>query len=231
LFLRREFQRLIHSHAHRVNSKVQSVQPGDTLDYFALLGETRRPWLDPDVLKEKFLKLSAQVHPDRFHNQPESERTTAHQTYTDLNAAYQCLREPKDRLRHLLKLELGRSPENLQRVPPELMDFSMEIGHACIEVDRLLREKAATLSPLLKAQQFQRNQEWVDRLLKLRSRVDTLFDQFLAELNRIDSTWSSGTSTSDNQAALTQLDGLCRLFGFVGRWRNQLQERITQLSF
>jgi curved DNA-binding protein CbpA len=207
------------------------VQSGEILDCFALLGEPRRPWLDPDSLKEKFLKLSAQVHPDRVHSRPESERLAAHKTYTDLNAAYRCLREPKDRLRHLLELELGRAPENLQRVPPELMDCAMEIGDACRQVDPLLRDKAATDSPLLKAQQFQRNQEWVDRLLKLRSRLDTLFNQFQAELKEVDSAWLPGVSMPENRPLLTQLDGLCRLLGFLGRWRNQLQERITQLSF
>ena len=231
MFLWREFQRLIGLPTHSDRFKNQSVQSGDILDYFALLGEPRRPWLDPELLKEKFLKLSARFHPDRVHNQPESERLAAQKTYTDLNAAYQCLQEPKDRLRHLLELELGRAPANLQRVPPELMDLSMEIGQACQQADRLLREKAVTVSPLLKAQQFQRNQEWVDRLLNVRGRLDALFDQFLAELKRIDSIWSPGVSAPDKQELLTQLDGLCRLFSFLGRWRNQLQERIAKLSF
>ncbi len=207
------------------------MQSGEILDYFAVLGEPRRPWLDPEALKEKFLRLSAQFHPDRVHNQPESERLAAQKTYTDLNAAYQCLREPKDRLRHLLELQLGRAPVDLQRVPPDLMDLSMEIGRACQQADRLLREKATTFSPLLKAQQFQRHQEWVERLLELRGKLDVLFDQFQAESKQIDSAWSSGASTAENETLLVRLDGLCRLFGFLGRWRNQLQERIGQLSF
>ena len=34
-------------------------------DYFALLDEPRRPWLDPEELKAKFHALTATVHPDR----------------------------------------------------------------------------------------------------------------------------------------------------------------------
>jgi len=47
--VRREFQRLI----------VRMT------DYFALLDEPRRPWLDVSSLKQKFLARSSEVHPDR----------------------------------------------------------------------------------------------------------------------------------------------------------------------
>src|SRR5439155_11517153 len=39
------------------------------VDYFELLGEPRRPWIDPGLLKSKFLHRSAQVHPDRVHDE------------------------------------------------------------------------------------------------------------------------------------------------------------------
>ena len=38
-------------------------------DYFNLLSEPRRPWLNPEALKQKFLNLSAEVHPDTFIRQ------------------------------------------------------------------------------------------------------------------------------------------------------------------
>ena len=37
-------------------------------DYFALLNEPRRPWLDADLLKQTFLTLSAGAHPDKIHS-------------------------------------------------------------------------------------------------------------------------------------------------------------------
>ena len=86
-------------------------------DNFLLLDEPRRPWLDADALKRKFLARSAEVHPDRTHNAAESEKLAANQRYTALNAAYNCLREPKDRVRNLLELELGQKPSDLTSVP------------------------------------------------------------------------------------------------------------------
>src|SRR6266436_5956888 len=73
-------------------------EPAFMNDYFAVLNEGRRPWIDPDLLKQKFLTLSAQVHPDRVHNASEAEKRSAQQRYTDLNSAYNCLRDSKARL-------------------------------------------------------------------------------------------------------------------------------------
>ena len=35
------------------------------LDYFALLEEERRPWIDPEKIKETFHRLSREQHPDQ----------------------------------------------------------------------------------------------------------------------------------------------------------------------
>src|SRR6266480_4581877 len=97
-------------------------------DYFFLLDEPRRPWLDPEVLKAKFHVLTSTVHPDRVHRATEPEKQAANQRYAELNAAYQCLREPKDRLRHLLELERGIKVEDVQKISPGTMDWFMEIS-------------------------------------------------------------------------------------------------------
>ena len=76
-------------------------------DYFALLDEPRRPWLEPEALKTKFLKLAAEIHPDRKHGAGKIEKAAANRSYAELNAAFNCLAEPKLRLLHLLELERG----------------------------------------------------------------------------------------------------------------------------
>src|SRR5882724_8328072 len=128
-------------------------------DYFALLDEPRRPWIDPGRLKQKFIARSAQVHPDRVHNSPDAERRAAGASYAELNTAYNCLREPKDRLRHLLELESGAKLADMERIPSGTMDAFFEVAHLCREADALLAEQAAVTSPLLKLQFFERAQE------------------------------------------------------------------------
>src|SRR5438105_4306005 len=112
-------------------SALERVAALTMTDYFALLNESRRPWIDSDSLKQKFLALSSGVHPDRVHNSGEAERREAQELYTNLNAAYNCLREPKSRLQHLLELEQGIKPANIESIPPDLMELFMEVSQLC----------------------------------------------------------------------------------------------------
>lgn len=199
------------------------------VDYFALLHESRRPWLDAEPIKEKFLTLSATVHPDRVHNLSETERAAAQERYTELNAAYQCLREPKERLHHLLELERGAVPKDIQRIPSELMDLSLEIGQACREADSLLAEKAKASSPLILVKLFERSQDLTDRLQTFRRRVKTLSERLDEELKQIDAEWQAGGNS--RAALLPRLEELYRLFSYFVRWDAQIQERVVRLSF
>src|SRR5439155_5175499 len=159
------------------------------IDYFALLNEPRRPWLDPGSLKRKFLALSAKSHPDRVHNASAVEKRDAQQRYTELNAAYNCLRETKERLLHLLELERGEKPNQVQNIPPELMNLSLEVSGICRQTDAFLAEKAGVSSPVLKVQLFERGHEWTEKLMADQKRVNSWHEHLLAELKAIDASW------------------------------------------
>ena len=202
------------------------------MDCFALLNQPRRPWLDPEALKQQFLSLSAAFHPDRVHNADATEKRAAQQRYAELNAAYNRLREPKERLQHLLELELGSPPMQLQRIPDDLMDFSMEIARICRDTDAFLAEKAKTTSPLLQVQLFQRGQHMHEQLTALAREINFRRDQLDDALKELDARWPAG-ATSDSperQSALTRLEALWRLLGFLLRWSTQVQERHVQLT-
>jgi DnaJ-domain-containing protein 1 len=201
-------------------------------DYFALLNEPRRPWLEPDVVGQKFLTVSSAVHPDRVHASGEAERAAAQARYVELNAACQCLREPKDRLRHLLELEHGSPADEVQRIPTELMDWSLQVGRLCREADGLLAEKARTTSPLLQVQCFERGQELTERLQALQRRISDRHDRLIQELKAVDADWDAALSgTVERADLLRRLEDLYRLFSYFGRWQGQISERIVQISF
>jgi len=190
-------------------------------DYFALLDEPRQPWLDEETLKAKFFALSTSVHPDRVHAFPESERKTAHDHYTQLNAAYNCLREPKERLRHLLELEVGRKPATVQQVPAELVELFFEIGQATRAADEFLKRKASITSPLLLVELFDEGQTISDGLTGLRDNLTARENQLRNELQTLNEDW---------QQRLGRLEQIQQTLSYLHRWRAQLQERILQLA-
>lgn len=196
-------------------------------DYFSVLGETRRPWLDPELLKQKFLTLSATVHPDRVHMASAEDKTAAQRSYTDLNQAYQHLRSPKERLQHLLELETGSKPQQVQQVPANLMGFFFEVGQLFQQVDAFLAEKARTTSPLLQVELFEKAQDWAERLKSLLSQLNARQQQLESELRRLDEQW---TLQGERGTILGRLEELCRLFSYFSRWQSQVQEKILQLT-
>jgi curved DNA-binding protein CbpA len=196
------------------------------MDYFALLAEPRRPWLDAEALKVKFHTLSAAVHPDRVHQAAAAEKLAAQQHYTDLNAAYQCLREPRSRIRHLLELELGAKPSDLTEIPEDLMELFFAVGKLVREADVLVAEKHAATSPLLQVAVFERGQQTVEQLQELQQQLAARRDLLLVQLRSVDVGWESAPPRPT-----AELLTLWRWLSFYDRWSGQLHERVAQLSF
>ena len=198
-------------------------------DNFALLNEPRRPWLDADLLKQKFLALASDAHPDRVHNANESEKVEVTKRYAQLNAAYNCLAEPKLRLLHLLELELGAKPKDIQQIPAALADLFAEVANSCRNADVFLVEKNKATSPLLQVQLFERGQDWVEKLNGLQRKLNELREKLNDELKSLDAQWISADAAARREM-LPKLEELYRLFGYFNRWNYQIQERAVQLS-
>jgi len=198
-------------------------------DYFALLDEPRRPWLEPEALKAKFLNLAAAAHPDKQRGANEAEKNAANRRYAELNAAYQCLSETKSRLRHLLELELGAKPKDVQQIPPALADLFAEVATLCRDTDAFLTEKGKAISPLLHVGFFERGQEWIERLNALQKKLNGLRENLTNELRSLDEKWVVASENSRGEI-LPKMEELYRLFGYFNRWNSQIQERVVQLS-
>jgi curved DNA-binding protein CbpA len=196
-------------------------------DYFLLFNEPRRPWLEADLLKQKFLALSANLHPDRIHSASETDKVEATKKFTELNAAFNCLAEPKLRLLHLLELELGSKPKDIQQIPAALADLFAEVANSCRSADVFLAEKRQATSPLVQVQFFERGQDWVEKLNGLQRKLNELREKLTVELKSLDAQWISADATTE---ILPKLEELYRLFSYFNRWNGQIQERVVQLS-
>jgi DnaJ-domain-containing protein 1 len=196
-------------------------------DYFLLFNEPRRPWLAADLLKQKFLALSANLHPDRIHSASETDKVEATKKFTELYAAFNCLAEPKLRLLHLLELELGSKPKDIQQIPAALADLFAEVANSCRSADVFLAEKRQATSPLVQVQFFERGQDWVEKLNGLQRKLNELREKLTVELKSLDAQWISADATTE---ILPKLEELYRLFSYFNRWNGQIQERVVQLS-
>ena len=203
-------------------------------DYFALLDVPRRTWIDSEVLKVKFHALTAKFHPDRVHLATEPEKQAANELYTELNAAYQCLREPKERLRHLLELERGIKVEDVEKISPDTMDLFMEISQRCREADAFLAEKASVTSPLLKVQLFEGGMALVDSLNLLVEHLNGRREELIAQIRHLNMAWETappvGSPTRLHVLPCSRLEHIYRHFSYLKRWTQQLEERLVQLS-
>jgi DnaJ-domain-containing protein 1 len=203
-------------------------------DSFALLDEPRRPWIEVAALKAKFMQLSAAAHPDRIHDAAEADRETATRLYTELNAAWRCLSEPKDRLFHLLELELGHKPSGLQQTPADALELFMQVGRLCREADQFLAEQARAASPMLKVQRFERGLDWTDQLLNLQGSIRSKQNELEAQLRSLNQEWADAPAVGDPARRaglpLARLEELYRFSSYLARWHGQVQERVVQLS-
>jgi DnaJ-domain-containing protein 1 len=205
------------------------------LDNFALLNEARRPWLEAEPLKQKFLALSSEFHPDRAHAAGEAQREAATRRFAGLNAAWQCLREPKERIGHLLELESGARPADTPDVPAAAMDLFFETGRICREADAFLAAKGKTSSPVVKAQMFGRGMELAGRLNELQQVIARRQEELLAELRELNAAWeaapAAGSAERTAALPLEALERIYRMLSYIARWTGQIQERRAQLSF
>ncbi len=203
-------------------------------DAFAILSEPRRPWLDADVLKARYLPLATAVHPDRVHGASESEKVAAAERYAALDSAFNILREPRERLLHLLELEAGAKPGDIQRIPPGTMDLFVEVGQTCRDADAFLAKKSTATSPMLKLRLMQEGLEWADTLQGLQNRVNARRDELTAELRAMNAAWDAappvGSLDRASALPLERLEQIYRAMSYVARWTEQLSERVVQLA-
>ena len=135
-------------------------------DYFALLDEARRAWLDPEKLKQKYFALN---------------RTTT--ADAELNEAFRVLSDPKLRLHHLLTLE-GADLAAGRPVPPSVAELFWNTGTLLREIDRWLLQKKGAGSVLARALLEPERRKLEQRLDRLEEALRAVYDAELAQVPR-----------------------------------------------
>lgn len=86
-------------------------------DYFTLLGLPRDFAIDSSQLEQRYFSLQRQYHPDRAVNTSPQDKQHMLKQSGDINTAYNTLKHPLSRARHLLALQGlamdGKPPANV----------------------------------------------------------------------------------------------------------------------
>jgi len=189
-------------------------------DYFALLRQPRRPWLDPDELKQQYQRLTFELHPDR-------QKTGADQAdFSAVTEAYRVLSNPRLRVLHLLDLEgnatANKSPAN---IPNDLADLFMASATLVRDIDAHRQKREQTTSALGKSLLHGETVQLKSRTDEMLKRLDGCYDVTLEHLRRVDEKWNE-----DSLPLTTDLRELADRFGYLDRWISQLREKQFQLA-
>jgi len=180
-------------------------------DYFALLDQPRRAWLDAAELKDVFHAKARELHPDA--------QTAADGSFTELNEAYQTLLDPKRRLQHLLTL-LGHAPQRLEAAPAEIAKLFPAVADVMQEADAALQQHDSASNALTRSLAKPRLMQAAARVTAMLEQINQLIIATESELQQI----------RDDVPDSVALHQLYLRFAYLGRWRTELQERQTRLS-
>lgn len=186
------------------------------IDHFAVLGFPRRPWLDPEAVKNRFHELSATLHPD-----VPGTGDAGH--FTALNAAQATLSDPAARLRHLLELEApGLAPAAAP--PAALGDLFMRHAALHQRAAAWRAQRAAAAHPLARALLASETETLRRDAEAVQSVLDTLQGEFARELCALDAHWEERRDGTSEKVAELQ----ARL-AFAGKWQAQLRNLFFDL--
>jgi curved DNA-binding protein CbpA len=190
-------------------------------DYFALLDQPRRPWLDEQQLKEIYHAKTRQLHPDA-----NAAEDTGHysNSFAELNDAYRTLCDPKLRLDHLLRLANADASAN-DSIPPDVQQLFPTVSSAIGEASGLVGKIGAASSALTRGllqPDLLRVRTEVERVLATLARLHVAA---VDELRSLDASWAAKSTERLAKARRLQLT-----FGYLARWIAQLEELRFQLS-
>lgn len=183
-------------------------------DCFALLGQPRRAWLDPEELKAAFHTRTRSAHPDARPGAGEV-------SFTEVHAAYRVLADPRQRLQHLLELAGEEPGKGGRAIPPEiaaLFDEVASITHAAEKAVRKMERATSPLSRSLVQSELAQARSGVAEML---ATLAGLYARAEDELRALDDAGETRNA---------RLHELHARFAYLTRWIAQLAERRTQLS-
>ena len=193
------------------------TRQGDTVDSFALLGLPHAAFLDEQALHRAYTEHSRAAHPD--HGGTEA-------LAAQVNAAYDTLRHPEKRLKHLLEIAGPEEARAWRTVPLDdtMMSLFAELGKAMDVTGKFLERKSKATSALSRA--LLANEELLhrDSLEALGFQIEKLRGDMETQLPALDA-----PLTGNAPEAWKHLAAFQARFAYLAKWQAQVRERLLAL--
>ena len=130
-------------------------------NHFELFGLAPAFAVEGEALERSYREIQSRVHPDRFAHAGDAERRASLQWTTRVNEAFQVLKNPVTRAKHLLELHgVDVAFETNTAMPPEFLMQQMELREALEEAtERKDSSRLDSLRTALRASQVSLEQE------------------------------------------------------------------------
>ncbi len=191
-------------------------------DYFALLEQPRRPWLEPEQLKQAFHAKALQEHPDaQLHEVDAGASGTA---FAELNEAYQVLHDPKRRLHHLLSLCDHAPDRRPNAIPAELGELFPAVASVTQSASALVQQSANATTALSRSLLKPQLVDVAERLNNSLQQLSAIQHNASTRLEELDHIWRD-----DAADHFAELEALYLKFSYLSRWIAELEEKRMQL--
>ncbi|OAI57261.1 hypothetical protein AYO49_02425 [Verrucomicrobiaceae bacterium SCGC AG-212-N21] len=189
----------------------------DTADSFATLGLPRAATLDEPSLQRAYTEHSRTVHPDHGGSEGLAAK---------VNAAYETLRHPEKRLKHLLELAGPADARAWRTVPLDegMMALFSELGKAMENTSRFLERKTKAASAIARAVLAGEEMRHRETLEAIGFEIEKRRGEMEAGLPALDAAIAGDDGSAWKQAAAMQAR-----FAYLARWQSQVRERLLAL--
>lgn len=205
----------------------------ERVDYFTLLGEVPRPFLEEDSLREKHHKISQQIHPDKFQTKSPEEKLLAEQWSSLLNKAFFTLKDPTERVPYLVSLHTGEDPKKArtENVSEWTVKLFQQVRTACAQADTYLGQRKSAsyriVAASLAADRAAETQ--IENLRALKQLLETMRARIIHDLKRIDERWLS-TDLEKRKNLIPLLSKVAGDLSRLAKFESLIEERLLQLK-
>lgn len=187
------------------------------MDAYQILSLPRRAALDQETLHQAYVSRSKAAHPDQGGSDGLAAET---------NSAYETLRAPEKRLKHLLELGAPDDAKAWRTVPMDegMMALFLELGKALDTSAKFLDRKSKAQSALAKALLANEEMQQREVLERIGFEIEKRRVDLEMGLTSLDEALQRDDAAAWKDVALTQAR-----FAYLGKWQAQVRERLLAL--